>query len=140
MTELQIQKSEWLRRLYFSKLKVDSLQSLKKYDRQHLEDINKELLEKTCEDTYEKCVSIIKTISVRSEENWLKAFKEYNEIRLQIENAIDSIENSEYQYVLRARYIEDKTWRQIAVEMFFSERNVKYLHVKALDEIEITLS
>jgi len=140
MTEVQIKKTQWLRRLYFTKLKADSLQSLKDYDNQQLEDTNKEFSDKNEDVTYEKCVLIIKSISERSEENWLKALEEYNKIRLEVEKAISSIENTEYQYILRARYIENKTWRQIAAEMFFSERNVKYLHVKALDEMQIILS
>lgn len=56
-------------------------------------------------------------------------------IYLQVEGAIDSVPNSIQRDILRLRYINGKTWEQIAVELDFSYQWVCELHGRALQNI-----
>lgn len=50
-----------------------------------------------------------------------------------VENVIERLDDRRYRQLLRARYIEGKTWEQIAVDMNYSySQVVKYLHPAAL--------
>ena len=58
---------------------------------------------------------------------WMKA---------EIETTIERVENRGYRELLRGRYLENKTWEQIAVDKKCSYQNVvQFLHPKALDAI-----
>ncbi len=48
-----------------------------------------------------------------------------------IETAIESLPERE-KYLMRARYIEGKSWEQIAVDMHYSWQHVHRIHAKAL--------
>jgi len=51
--------------------------------------------------------------------------------------AIEQIEDQNYQLILVYRYIDWLSWRQIAERMFFSSATIRRWHDKALMEIEI---
>jgi len=51
--------------------------------------------------------------------------------------AIEEIEDQNYQLILVYRYIDWLSWRQIAERMFFSSATIRRWHDKALLEIEI---
>ena len=51
--------------------------------------------------------------------------------------AIEQIEDQNYQLILVYRYIDWLSWRQIAERMFFSSATIRRWHDKALLEIEI---
>lgn len=53
------------------------------------------------------------------------------ELARKIEEAIGSLPERE-QYLMRARYIEGKSWEQIAVDMHYSWRQVHNIHSMAL--------
>jgi len=53
------------------------------------------------------------------------------EILTKVEQAVESLPPRE-KYLIRARYIDCKSWEQIAVEMNYSWRQVHYLHANAL--------
>lgn len=53
-----------------------------------------------------------------------------------ITRVIYSLENKEHVAVLVHRYIEGLLWKEIALEMRYTERHVKRLHQAALLEIE----
>lgn len=61
---------------------------------------------------------------------------EYVDKRNLIIAQIDSMENETHYEVLFARYIEKKTFEQIAAEMSYSWRQIIRLHGKALQEFE----
>ena len=61
------------------------------------------------------------------EEQLQKAFQ----IQLAIEKAIERLPERE-KYLIRARYIEGKTWEQIAVDMGYAWAQVHRVHAKAL--------
>jgi hypothetical protein len=51
--------------------------------------------------------------------------------------AIEEIEDQNYQLILVYRYIDWLSWRQIAERMFFSSATIRRWHDKALLELEI---
>lgn len=59
-------------------------------------------------------------------------------IRDEISAAIDRVENEILRTLLRYRYICCYTWERIAVELNYTERNVCYLHGKALQVIKFS--
>lgn len=52
--------------------------------------------------------------------------------RAYIVSILDKIEDAEELAVLHKRYIEFKRWEQISEEMGYSQRNVTYIHGRAL--------
>lgn len=55
--------------------------------------------------------------------------------RAEINEAIAKVEDERLREVLTLRYIQGKSWEQIAVEMHYNYRWVTKLHGKALSEI-----
>lgn len=58
------------------------------------------------------------------------------ELKRKIIKEIDSVPNEDHRLILTLRYLNYKTWEQIAVEMNYSYRNIHYLHKDALIEFE----
>ncbi|MBR3866809.1 MAG: hypothetical protein IKM54_03325, partial [Butyricicoccus sp.] len=57
-------------------------------------------------------------------------------MQAEIEMTIERVDNRAYRELLRGRYLENKTWEQIAVDRNCSYQNVvQFLHPKALDAI-----
>lgn len=54
------------------------------------------------------------------------------DLKREIMNKIDSIQNDDYKLLLTLRYLNFKTWEQIAVEMEFTFQWVHELHRRAL--------
>ena len=138
MTEQQISKTVWLNRAYFIKLKLDSLYSLKENDKKRAKSFINMLPCKDDSDIIERCKAISEQSALKSEEKYLHILNLYNEVRTEIESAIEKISNEEYQALLIAHYIDHKSWNQIAKENFYGLRTVKYKHLKALDMLKIT--
>lgn len=53
-------------------------------------------------------------------------------LKVEIETLINKLPTRE-QYLVRARYMEKKTWEQIAVEMCYNWKYIHELHSKALN-------
>lgn len=58
------------------------------------------------------------------------------DLRLRVSNEIDRLEKPEYRILLRMRYINLKTFEEIAVKMNYDIRQVTRLHGNALQEFE----
>lgn len=56
-------------------------------------------------------------------------------LKRDIQQTISHIHNPDYRLLLELRYLNFKTWEQIAVQMHYSYRNILYLHGKALEQI-----
>lgn len=54
----------------------------------------------------------------------------------EVVKTIDSVENKTLRTLLYERYINDKTWEQIAVLMNYTYRRVTQLHGKALNAVK----
>lgn len=70
------------------------------------------------------------------EENLDKLIDEYVDMKNIIIKQIDSIEDEIYYDILFSRYIEKKTFEEIATDMHYSFRNTTRLHGKALRAFE----
>lgn len=58
------------------------------------------------------------------------------DLKTEVMRKIDSIQNDDYRLLLTLRYLNFKTWEQIAVEMGFTFQWVHELHKRALIEFE----
>ncbi len=133
MTTEQMSKSTWLNRLYYLKLKVESLYSLKESERKQAKAFIEMMpVRENCGIKVE-CEKIIEDNLKASEEKYLKLLRLYNEVRHEIEAAIEKIDDLELQGILTSHYLEHKPWNAIAKENFYGLRTVKYKHLKALD-------
>lgn len=66
-----------------------------------------------------------------------KEIDEFVDLKLEIEQVIKKANNPEYQILLEMRYLNFRTWGEIANEMNYGIDNVYRIHRKALDLIEI---
>lgn len=57
------------------------------------------------------------------------------ELKKQIETAINTIDDDILRLLMRYRYINGKTWEQIAVDMHYSYMHITRLHGKALQRM-----
>lgn len=73
---------------------------------------------------------------IRVEEKYAKAILRYHREILRRSEQINKLGDEELSTVLYLRYIEGKKWEQIASDMSYTERNVFYLHGKALRRFE----
>lgn len=64
-----------------------------------------------------------------------KDVQELIRIKQQVMQTIDKVTNADYVYILYARYLEFKTWEEIAVDMHYNIRNIYRIHGRALEEI-----
>ena len=62
------------------------------------------------------------------------------EIRQEIETLIHSLQDHRYRDVLQLRYINGKTWREVAEQLHYSDRNITYLHEKALQILSVMIA
>lgn len=56
-------------------------------------------------------------------------------LRREIEGKIDEVENLQLRELLKCRYLDFKSWEEIAFRNGYTWRNAYYLHEKALDKI-----
>lgn len=63
---------------------------------------------------------------------------ELYQIKLEILSAIGAVNDSTLRKLLVKRYLQFKTWEQIAVEMSYSWRQIVRLHGKALQKIKMS--
>jgi len=62
------------------------------------------------------------------------------ELKKEIISVIDKVTNADYVYILHERYLNFKTWEEIAVEMNYTYRWITELHGRALIEVEKILN
>lgn len=60
------------------------------------------------------------------------------QIKQEIDQAIEKVENTTYRTLLFERYINFKKWEQIAVDMDYSFRQITRLHGEALKKIKMS--
>lgn len=78
----------------------------------------------------DKLASIVAKITEVQDEINRQLEKSY-ELLVKIEKAIEKLPERE-KYLVRARYLDLKTWEQIAVDMKYSWKQVHRIHSKAL--------
>ena len=105
-------------------------------------------------DTAEKCTSALSDMpkSMRAyssnteagvckmfdiEREFLKQLDRLMSLKKEIIDAINTIDNIEYQLILENYYICNMTWKEVAKEMSYSERQLYRLRDKALAEVKV---
>ena len=78
----------------------------------------------------------IKEIIADFEYKFLRDIKIKLETKRLILSVIEKVENPEYKIILELKYVNLKTWEQIAEITNYSVRNMHYIHNKALDELK----
>lgn len=58
------------------------------------------------------------------------------DLKKEISNVINSVENEEYRIILEMRYLNFRTWEEIAVALHYTVRWIYKLHSKALQKIK----
>lgn len=70
-------------------------------------------------------------------EDKLKAdIQKYIKLKKEVISIIDKVDSADYGKILYMRYLQYKTWEQIAVEMNYSYQWVCVLHGRALTEVK----
>lgn len=74
--------------------------------------------------------SVVRIIDLENEIN--ESIDELVDLKREAMEKIDDLENEDHKLILTLRYLNYKTWEEIAVEMNYSYRNIHYLHKNAL--------
>ena len=80
--------------------------------------------------------TIVKVIDLESEIN--ADFVRLIELKKEIQDAINRMEDINYQLLLEMRYLNGKNWEEIAQELKYNNRTVFKVHGKALKQFERT--
>lgn len=62
--------------------------------------------------------------------------RELSKTKRQILRTIRKLDDTRYRSLLTGYYVKGQTWERVAEEMHYTERNIYYLHSKALQAIE----
>lgn len=54
----------------------------------------------------------------------------------QIEDMIDALDDHNQKAVIRLHYLNGYTWQEVALILHFTDRNVRRIHGKAIEELE----
>lgn len=81
------------------------------------------------EDTYIRLITLIDEVNAEVDA--------YVDMRTEIANAIRTVPGIVLQTLLNLRYIDGKTWEQVAVDMGYAYRHVTRMHGEALNILEI---
>ena len=133
MTEQQEKIVSWLNRAFYAEHKARALEAAL--------DRNREIAER-CTASYESVGS--SGTHVNSQELNIHRLCDDNArirdqlrelvvLRKEIETAIFSVENDEYESILSMRYLSYMTMQQIADELHYDKRTVQRKHMRAID-------
>ena len=70
------------------------------------------------------------------EHKLIEKLEERIKLQRSIEHVIDSVDDSLYRVILRSRYIQGKTWKEICDQTNYSRSQINCLHGKALKKIK----
>lgn len=73
---------------------------------------------------------------IECEERIKKAIQDYILLKDEINDKIEEIECDDFRLILQLRYLNQKDWETIAIEMNFSYSHILSLHKQALDAFE----
>jgi len=83
----------------------------------------------------EKQLSILGTLE-RMQLDLEKKLNTLHNKLFEIEQSIEMVENETQQSILKYRYLNDFSYKQIAIKMYYSEDYIFVLHKKAIEENE----
>lgn len=134
----QKEKILWLNRAFYTKNAIRALECVR---------IEKKNMAETCGINYENNGGTSGDSSNRQEDRLIDLCEIDNKINkakqkliathTEIESVINKIDNIDLRTVLTYHYLLYMTWENVAEEMNYSVRTVKYKHKKALDLVEL---
>lgn len=125
MTKKELQEYYWVRRNI--RQLEEKLEELETEATRQTTRFTQQPKARSSKDRMADAVAEIVTIQEKMQEELEKSYK----LLTRIEQAIESLPPRE-KYLIRARYIDCKTWEQIAVEMHYSWPHVHRIHSRAL--------
>ena len=81
--------------------------------------------------------AVAKIVDLQEEIN--RKIDKFVNLKREVSELIEQIEDPDQVKVLHMRYFEYKPWEQIAIEMQYSYRNVCYIHGKALQAVQAVM-
>ena len=137
MTLQQMETSAWLNRVFYKDKKVRALRSLLERDRARAQglSVNYEGAGKGRSDSRENGVETALQICAETSEAYDKALCEYDTIRREVSQVINGLHDDVLEALLTYRYLEGLPMEEIAEQMHYSARAVKYKHKQALDKV-----
>lgn len=73
---------------------------------------------------------------IEARDCYISAVNDYAEALSEAHSVLCRVPDPKWIYILRERYLDDKTWQQIAIDTRQSVRNCMILHKKALKWLE----
>ena len=133
MTETERKKVEWLHRYQGLLAMMEELEDEQEALRTKLEGLGAQLIDDMPkgfggDPDKEKLIMRLEDNDKWLTKTWIEAEKE----RRKIYEAVNGIDDPAAQVLLLYRYIDGKDWKEVAEKMFYSERQVYYLHKRAL--------
>lgn len=108
--------------------KLEQIEILKSMSTKITTDLSNERVQTSVSDKLGS--SVVKIVDLENELN--DSIDRLIDLKSEAMKRIDSLENENYKLLLTLRYLNYKTWEQIAVEMNYSYRNIHKLHEKSL--------
>lgn len=140
MTAEQEAKREWLNRAFYAEKKLNALLHKRECDRQRAQRITAAIgcNDKGKSDSRSNSTEEALFKLLGSDEEYCSYFKEYLDIRHEIETAIHTLENPELEAVLIYRYLDFvPSLEKIAEKMSYSYETIKNKHKKGLNCLKI---
>ena len=139
MTEQQSELVKWLNRAFHAEKKLNALKRLKKRDKERANDISAgnsgDIKGKS--DTRQNNVEKVLITLASSEEKYDKFLEEYNNLRIEIEKAIETLHDDELEAIFIDRYLNYMTMEQIAEEMNYSISTVKRRYNDGIEKLNL---
>ena len=138
MTETERKKIKWLEEYGGIQKRIDRLEMEIEEWRTRLEGLSAQIIDGMPKN-HGKRKSWVKEITEieRLDDELTKELLKLRNKRLAIIDAINTLQDPVLQVLVEYRYIDNMRWEEICTKMYYSWRQVHYMHVKALRQIKI---
>jgi len=126
MTEIQMQKIQWLSRARKAEQKLQAFYAVRKHDERLLEEL---AMFEDCSELYQKLEHTL--FQIQAQLSALTAIRE------EIRQMILTLSDMQEQAILLRKYLAYETNEQIAEAMFYDTRTIQRKHKQALDRIPL---
>ncbi len=133
MTETERKKVEWLHRYQGLLATLEKLKDEQEVLETKLEGLGAQIIDDMPRGSGGDLDKEKLIMCLEENKKWvIKTLIEIEEERRKIYEAVNRIDDPAAQVLLLYRYIDGKDWKEVAEKMFYSERQVYYLHKRAL--------
>jgi len=132
MTKEYLSQALWLDQMILSKL--EQLETLKSLSMKVTSSFAEEKISGGNVEKSKMESTIVKVIDLEGEIN--ADFVRLIELKKEIQDTINRMEDINYQLLLEMRYLNGKNWEEIAQELKYNNRTVFKVHGKALKQFE----